>query len=281
MVTTDCTRTNAGRVSMTWLHRSAVVAVLGVHAAMLAYSAAIHSPTIDEPAHRAAGIDHWRTGNFRGYCVNPHFPRMAAALPVMLLAREQVDRVPGVQDLGDQRRPEFIMGRRLVAAWRGEVFGLMTLARWACLPFSVMGGLACCLWAQSLYGRAGGLLGLFLWCFLPEILGHGALVTADVPAAAAGVWAGWMFWRFLRLWTWTAAGWAGLAMGLALLTKSTWLILFLLWPIVWMVAGRRRGGGAPTSKGDAEISSNGSLAGERLVDPECRVRIPGNVPTIG
>jgi hypothetical protein len=209
-----------------------VTGIVVLHAALLAYCSWTYSPTIDEPAHLASGIDHWRTGEFRAYCVNPHFPRMIAALPVLLLAsEEQLNGVPPRSETIS--RPEFLMGRDLVDAWGPDIFPLMTLARLGCLVFSIMGGLGCYLWAKWLYGQSAGYVALCLWCFLPEVLGHGALVTADVPAAAAGAWAGWTFCMYLKDRTWQNALRAGLAMGLALLTKSTWIVLFAIWPLLW------------------------------------------------
>ena len=44
-------------------------------------------------------------------------------------------------------------------------FWLVTLGRWACIPFSLLGGYVCFRWAYELYGSGSGLLALALWCF--------------------------------------------------------------------------------------------------------------------
>lgn len=67
-----------------------VTLLLVLHAGLLAWSAAIHSPTVDEPSHLASGLHHWKTGDFRPYCVNPHLPRMIGALAVMIVAPDRV-----------------------------------------------------------------------------------------------------------------------------------------------------------------------------------------------
>jgi 4-amino-4-deoxy-L-arabinose transferase-like glycosyltransferase len=157
---------------------------------------------------------------------------MIAALPVMIAGAStdwtQFSASPTA-------RPEFVMGADFVAANGERSMWLFTLARWACIPFSLLGGVICYLWARDLYGTVGGLLALTLWCFCPNILGHGALITPDVAATAFGLAAAYTFWRWLRRSTWTATLASGLVLGMAELTKMTLGILFGLWPILWLV----------------------------------------------
>ena len=82
------------------------------------------------------------------------------------------------------------------------------------------------------------LLGPRRWrcgAFLPNILAHGQLVTPDIGATAMGLAAGYFFWHWLTEPGWSHAGIAGLAMGLAELTRTNWIILFALWPVAWLI----------------------------------------------
>ena len=63
------------------------------------------------------------------------------------------------------------------------------------------------------------------------------MITPDTGATALGVTASYVFWRWLKKPGWPLALGAGLALGLALLTKTTWIILFALAGIVARVAG--------------------------------------------
>lgn len=211
-----------------------IAALLLVQSALLARSAWVHSPTIDEPAHLAAGVAHWQTGSFRPYCVNPHLTRTVAAAPVVLsgIPYDAWTMPDGEQSL----RLEFAMADDLIEACGTDIFWYTSVARWACIPFSLLGGLVCYLWANAAYGRWPARMALLLWTFFPEILGHGALITSDVSAAALGVTAGFTFWRWLERPTWAAAALAGVCLGLALLTKLTWIALFGLWPIAWVAS---------------------------------------------
>jgi len=127
-----------------------VAALLLAHASMLAWGAARHSPTRDEVGHLIAGISHWRFGSFGLYRVNPPLVRMVAGIP-MLLARPQTDWTHWHDGVG--RRPELEMRKDFVAANGERVFRLYTLARWACIPFSLLGGYVCFRWARRLYGQ--------------------------------------------------------------------------------------------------------------------------------
>jgi hypothetical protein len=88
-------------------------ALLLVHAGLLMYGAAVHSPSIDEVGHMAAGLSHWKFQRFDLYHVNPPLVRMVAVTPV-LFADPKYDwsaysEVPG-------SRSEFQIGRDFITA---------------------------------------------------------------------------------------------------------------------------------------------------------------------
>lgn len=199
---------------------------------MLAWSAASLSPTIDEVAHLPAGLHHLQHGRFLLYRVNPPLVRAVAALPVLILDPQtdwrNVTNAPSA-------RPEFSVGSDFMVANGERSQWLFVVARWACIPFSLLGAVMCYRFAESLYGPASGVWAASLWCLSPNILGHGALITPDVAAAAFGISAGYFFWRWLVCPGWCAAFTAGAALGLAELSKTTWIVLFGLWPAVWTV----------------------------------------------
>ena len=61
------------------------------------------------------------------------------------------------------------------------------------------------------------------------------MITPDTGATALGVTAAYVFWKWLRRPGWPLAVAAGVVLGLTLLTKTTWIILFALWPALWLV----------------------------------------------
>ena len=205
---------------------------LGIHTALLAYSAYVHSPTLNEPGHLVAGLSHWKFGRFELYRVNPPLVRMVAALPVMAVGYEE--DWSGFFD-GPGARPVFGMGEDFVAANGPRTFFLTMIARWACIPFSWLGAIVCYLWGRDLYGRPSGLFAAFLWCFSPNILAHASLITADAGGTALGVAACYTFWRWLKQPTWTQAALTGVVLGLAELAKTTLILFYPLWPLLWVI----------------------------------------------
>ena len=219
--------------------RYAPVVLLAMNAALLAYSATRHSPTLLEPAHLAAGVSHWELGRFELYRVNPPLARMIAAIPVVA-AGCQTDWTRFHDSPG--ARAEFAVGEDFVVANGPRTMDLIVYARWACIPFSLLGGYFAYRWANELYGPGAGLVTLILWCFEPNLLAHAELITPDSACTAFGVVALYLFWKWLQAPDWARASWAGLFLGLAELSKMSWLILFPLWPalcVAWRLLRRR------------------------------------------
>lgn len=156
--------------------RRAVVLLLAIHTGLLAYSAYVHSPTLNEPGHLVAGLSYWKFGRFDLYNVNPPLVKMVAALPVMAVGYWE-DWSGFYTGLG--ARPEFSMGEDFVAANGERSFFLFMIARWACTPFGWLGGIVCYLWARDLFGRPSGVIACAIWCFEPNILAHASLITSD------------------------------------------------------------------------------------------------------
>jgi len=215
--------------------------LLFVHAVLLIGEALQHSPCWDEPGHLVAGIGNWQLGMFDLYRVNPPLVRVVATVPV-LFARPKNDWI--AYDAGVGARSERTIRVHFITANGQRILFLQTLARWACVPFSLLGGYVCLRWGRELHGHAAGILAMALWCFSPNIIAHASLITPDAGAAAIGVAAAYVSWRWLKRPSWGRAVAAGLMLGLAELTKTTWIVLFGLWPVLWVVytlAGQQPG----------------------------------------
>jgi 4-amino-4-deoxy-L-arabinose transferase-like glycosyltransferase len=95
---------------------------------------------------------------------------------------------------------------------------------WARLPMillATVGAIVTFLWARELFGAAAGVVAAGLYCFSPNLLAHGMLVTTDVPLAAFTVLALYLFWKRRDVP-------AGLALGAAMATKFSGAFLPLL-----------------------------------------------------
>ena len=147
---------------------------------------------VDEVGHLPAGWSHWELKRFDLFNVNPPLVRCVGTLPVYLLG-EQID-LSGYPE-GAARRAEFDIGRRWIREQPDRFQWSFTIARWACIPFSLLGACVCYRWGKDLYGATAGWTALLLWCFSPTVLGHASLLTPDAPAASMGAAACYAFWR--------------------------------------------------------------------------------------
>jgi hypothetical protein len=179
-----------------------------------------------------AGLSHWKFGRFEVYRVNPPLVKMVAALPVMAAGYEE--DWSGFYD-GPGARPEMAMGLDFLAANGERSFFLFMIARWACIPFSWIGAATCFLWARDLYGRPAGVMACGLWCFEPNILAHASVMTPDMGGTALGVAACYTFWKWLKNPTWSQAAITGVVLGLAELCKTTLILFYPLWPMLWLI----------------------------------------------
>ncbi|MBA3315379.1 MAG: glycosyltransferase family 39 protein [Planctomycetaceae bacterium] len=211
---------------------SFIVAVLLVlQGGLLAHRAFIDSPTRNEPGHLVAGLSHWKFQRFDLYRVNPPLYRLIAAIPVLAVDHEE--DWSGFYDAPGSR-PVFGIGNSFVEANSDQVSFLFGIARVALIPFATLGGLAAYWWARDLFGPpSAGLVAVLMWTFDPWILGHGGLVTPDVPAASCGILAGYLYWRWLRNRSFRDATLSGIALALAISCKYTMLLLIP----VWVLAG--------------------------------------------
>jgi Dolichyl-phosphate-mannose-protein mannosyltransferase len=212
-------------------HSTSIAAALLLitHAALLLVSSRLQFPTRNEVAHVPSALLCWQTGSHGLYNVNPPPWKMLATLPSLLLN----PRLDGIEPPASPgQRPEWGVAWRFAENNSADYFEIIWLARLAGICWSVLGGFVIFRWANELYARPAGLLALTIWCFEPNVLAHGQLVTPDMPATVAGLVATYVFWHYLRSGTWSLALAAGALLGVAQLTKFTMLILYGIWPVL-------------------------------------------------
>ncbi len=113
-------------------------------------------------------------------------------------------------------------GLRLDTSWNGQ----LTRGRYATILLSILLALYVLKWSYELYGRNGALLSLSLYVFDPNLLAHGQLVTADLPAALMTTMALYHFWHFLKLGGKRRALFSAVTLGLSQLAKYSCVYLY-------------------------------------------------------
>jgi hypothetical protein len=116
----------------------------------------------------------------------------------------------------------------LDTSWSGQV----KRGRYATIALSLLLALYVLKWSYELYGRNGALLSLSLYVFDPNLLAHGQLVTADLPAALMTTMALYHFWHFLKLGGRRRALISALTLGLSQLAKYSCVYLYPIFLVI-------------------------------------------------
>ena len=227
------------------------IAVLATYSVCYIASAWLHGPTVNEPGHLAAGIIHWRDGDYTPYRVNPPLVRMAGALAVLWTetarslpadyprispTEPRGEKYPGIVAL----RPEYYYMPNFAVLAGKELLLIHRLARLAILPLYLIGPWVAWRWASHLWGNGAGLVALVAYCFSPTVLAY-TWVAPDGVAAALALAAMYMVYRWTERYAWRDAIAAGLTMGVAQLAKFTLLVLYPVSLLtVLLAAGKHR-----------------------------------------
>jgi len=190
---------------------------------------------VDEIPHVGSGYGYVEKLDYR---LNPEHPPLAKALaatPLLFLDLKQdafqtrfwLTDINGQWDFG-----------RFLIFQSGNNADLITRAvKFPILIFFVLAAVLMYKWASKLYGKSAGLIALTLFSFSPTILAHSRFVTTDVPALFGVLLATYFFINYLRtpitknLWL------AGIAFGIAILTKFSTFLLAPYFLILALVFG--------------------------------------------
>lgn len=211
----------------------ALSCLLLVHAALLAHTAWRKSATVDEVAHLPAGITYWEKRTFAVYHHNPPLVKLLAALPVMA-AGGQVDYTRSWERNRSRGLPvsQWNLGWDFMYANAPRYRFLFFLGRLVPIGFSCAGLVLMARLARHIAGDRAVLPAACLWCFSPNLLAHGCLVTTDGAATVMTMA------TLLCLFHWASAlrlrrtALLGVVLGLAQLTKFS---LLLLYPLALLV----------------------------------------------
>ena len=221
----------AARESRGWLALPALAAL--VYLALALHAARVETPTVDEFAHVPAGVASWRQGRTDLYRSNPPLTKLLLAAPLA------VD--PSVHDPPVRETPllwgPWEYGHRFLNANREDYLALMFRARCVAVALGLLAGVVVFRWARDAFGlrAAAAVASLFLLC--PNVLAHGHLATIDLAALCTVLLA-----LFALRWAYGSSSaarltLAGAALGLALATKFSAVLLL---PVVAVLAVTER-----------------------------------------
>ena len=226
-----------------------LLALVMMAASLLAMSTwRVYGHTWDEPEHLAAGMELLDRGRYEYDMQHPPLARLMIALGPYLAGARSTGSPP------PDGTPEGVA----ILYGSGHYDRYLTLARLGTLPFLGLLLIATWLWARRLLSSDRvALLAVVLLVATPPILGHAALATLDVPAAATTLLALYVvqLWVCVRGWRETVL--LGLATGVAFATKLSAVPFLLIGMIVLNVLN------ATCRRSSHDVTPAASLVRER------------------
>ena len=218
-----------GRVESRWFWPCTVV-LLAVMGTVQVTSALQENNTWDEAIHLSAGYAYLKTGDFRMNAEHPPLGKLLTALPLLWFDPALPTGQPG-WDVGAMIN----YGRQFLYSNRVPADTLLMAGRSVTILLTLLLGLALALWTRRHFGAPAALFALFLFSFDPNLIAHGRYVTTDFITALT---------FFLSCVSWAAylesrktrhLLLAGLALGLAVTSKFSMLILVALLPALYLI----------------------------------------------
>jgi hypothetical protein len=200
----------------------------------------VFSQTVDEPTHVVGGFE-WLTT--KSYTLDPEHPPLARML---FAAGAALEGARWREELPRVERGTELLYRD------GRYEHNLFLARLGNLPFFLLGLFAVVVWTRRLFGDAAALTAGALYSALPPLLAHAGLATTDMAAAGTVVFALWALDGWLAIRRWKAALFLGLAIGVGLISKFSFVIYFPAGALALLVANAGRAAARPPGRGRAE-----------------------------
>jgi len=200
------------------------VALLVLHAALCLTSLVRKSHTSDEVLFISSGLAYWRLDDYRLGSEAGHLPQRWASLPLLLMDDVRFPAGSGAFAAGDV----WTVGQEFLYSAGNDLGEILLATRSMIVGLSLMLGLLVYRVSSRLFGAAGGLVSLALYCLCPSVLAHAGLVTADLMAAATFFAAATTLWWVLARVTLLRLSISSLCFAALLLTKMSAVLILPL-----------------------------------------------------
>lgn len=223
-----------------WVVLGSFVLLLAFMFIQLGIVARLNSMTVDEGNHIYSGYMSWTRFDFGLNPEHPPLVKLLATVPLLAMKVKapdptniyfKLDAYEGGKKLLSLDNKETILFRTRMAA------ALLAILL-AALVFAV---------AREMFSLGAGFLALVLASFDPNLLGHGALVTTDTGIACFMLAAVYAFYRYVKSPSPLRLALAGLAVGLALVTKHSGMFLIPILLILAICESVRSAANEPSS----------------------------------
>jgi hypothetical protein len=246
-----------GFVRQQWA-RLAAIGLLALFTVLAGWTAETTSPTFDESGHIVCGYAWWQADKPRMPFQSLMVSQRWMTLP-LLWTRPQFPTLPEI-NAGLTRHQD--MGFLLLYRDGNDWAAIVRPCRAMILLAAVLFGWALFRWSRALWGDAGALITLALYCLCPEVLAYSGLATTDLMTALLFALAVHLFWGVLHRLTLLRLLTAGMAIG-ALLSVKLSALLFVPMALAMLLVRLR--GGAPLLVRGRTVSAGGRILGALLI----------------
>lgn len=197
------------------------------------------SMTTDEGIHVASSYLALTRGEHRFDPEHPFLFKYLTALPILVL---QPNLPKDDATLWDDAKPTYYDSWREAREWSDQwIYQSGNNAQLMIFLARIPGVLAlvALVWlvwftTRHWFGNSVARWALFFTALNPTLLAHGPLTNTDVPVALASLFVIWRLWRYFEEQTWKNVVWIGAALGIALTTKYSALILLPI-AFIWLI----------------------------------------------
>lgn len=185
--------------------------------------------TVDEFCHFPSGIYNLATLDWR---MNRETPPLIKCLPSLTALITKPDIETKAMEVDPNA---WSFGYSFMFRNFGEYQQIFSYGRCIVILLGCVGGWILYRFGREIYGYRGGLFALFLYVFNPNVIAHSGLTTIDAGAACAMLLSIYCFWRFVERMDGIRSVIAGLALGMAQVSKFTALLLYPIFLIIFGV----------------------------------------------
>lgn len=193
------------------------------------------SQTVDEGTHLASGYSYWKTAKTTLNKEHPPLIKLLASAPLLFL------NITGpFHGAAWAEKNQWDFARQFL--YHNTIDGkkLLVYGRIPMILLTVLIGLIVYIWTRHLFGERAGLFSLAFFILDPTVLAHGRLITTDAPLALFFTLTIWLWYRYLAKPRWLTFILFGLAFSAAQLTKFSAIILWVIVPILGLIALYRK-----------------------------------------
>jgi hypothetical protein len=190
--------------------------------------------TFDEGMHLAAGLSYLRTGDYRMNPEQPPLGKILSAFPLLFTSARLPLEHPAWKSVD-----QYHFGQAFLYENNLTPDQLLLLGRLPTIVLTALLGVILAWWTRLEFGAAASLLAVFLFATDPNLIAHGRYVTSDLIAALAFFLSVVTWTRFLYLRSTASLVLAGLALGLALASKFSTVVLPPILILLYLVRARQ------------------------------------------